>query len=56
MQHFSGAQRHLFVGGFLLEGTELHVKVAQLLFLHVLWGRDLTCIMLAWAGLNLVFA
>lgn len=38
MQHYSGAQRHLFVGGFLLEGTELHVKMAQLLLPHVmLW-------------------
>jgi len=56
MHHFSGTQRHLFVGGFLLEGTELQVKMAQLLLPHVvLWGRDLTCIVLAWVGLNFIF-
>ena len=44
------------MGGFLLEGTELQVKMAQLLLPHVvLWGRDLTCIVLAWVGLNFIF-
>lgn len=54
MQHLSGAQRHRYVGGFLLEGIELHVKMAQLL----LCCEDvvLPAIMLAWAGLNLVFS
>lgn len=44
-------------GGFLLEGIELHLKMAQLLLPHVVWwGYSLTCIVLAWAGFNLIFA
>lgn len=31
MQHLSVAQRYLYAGGFLLEGIELHMKLAQLL-------------------------